>query len=59
MLRVERAVTPDGGDGDPRLEPLYHHHLADEDGGSGGLKGRPPVDGGSGGLKGRPPVDGG
>jgi O-succinylbenzoic acid--CoA ligase len=29
------------------------------DGGSGGLKGSPPVDGGSGGLKGSPPVDGG
>jgi phosphodiesterase/alkaline phosphatase D-like protein len=49
MLRVERAVTPDGGDGDPHLEPLYDHRLADGGGGSGGLKGRPPVDGGSGG----------
>jgi hypothetical protein len=27
-LRVERAVTPAGGDGDPRLEPLYEHRLA-------------------------------
>jgi hypothetical protein len=48
-LRVERAVTPDGGDGDPRLEPLYDHRLADGGGGSGGLKGGPPVGGGSGG----------
>jgi hypothetical protein len=28
MLRVEQAVTPDGGHGDPRLEPLYDHRLA-------------------------------
>jgi hypothetical protein len=39
MLRVERAVTPAGGDGDPRLEPLYEHRLAG--GGSGG----PPAQG--------------
>ena len=46
MLRVEQAITPDGG-GDPYLEPLYDHRLAD--GGSGWLKersGSPPVDGG-------------
>jgi phosphodiesterase/alkaline phosphatase D-like protein len=29
MLRVEQAVTPDGGDGAPRLEPLYEHRLSD------------------------------
>jgi hypothetical protein len=29
MLRVERAVTPVDGRGDPRLEPLYQHRLAD------------------------------
>jgi hypothetical protein len=29
MLRVEQAVTPDGGDGAPRLEPLYDHRLSD------------------------------
>jgi hypothetical protein len=28
VLRVERAVTPAGGDGQPRLEPLYDHRLA-------------------------------
>src|SRR4029453_3953002 len=33
MLRVERAVTPEGGAGDPSLEPPYHHRLPD--GGSG------------------------
>jgi hypothetical protein len=27
-LRVERAVTPDDGRGDPRLEPLYQRRLA-------------------------------
>ncbi|HEV2922175.1 MAG TPA: alkaline phosphatase family protein, partial [Actinomycetota bacterium] len=27
-LRVERAVTPDDGQGDPRLEPLYQRRLA-------------------------------
>ena len=43
MLRVERAVTPEGGDGDPHLEPLYDHRLSD--GGSGGLKPSPPADG--------------
>ncbi len=29
MLRVERAVTPEGGAGDPSLEPLYDHRLSD------------------------------
>ena len=29
MLRVERAVTPVDGQGDPRLEPLYQRRLAD------------------------------
>ena len=29
MLKVEQAVTPDGGDGDPYLEPLYDHRLSD------------------------------
>jgi len=29
MLRVEQAVTPDGGDGAPSLEPLYEHRLSD------------------------------
>jgi hypothetical protein len=29
MLRVERAVTPAGGDGPPYLEPLYARQLAD------------------------------
>jgi hypothetical protein len=28
MLRVVQAITPDGG-GDPYLEPLYDHRLAD------------------------------
>jgi hypothetical protein len=28
VLRVERAVTPGDGDGQPRLEPLYDHRLA-------------------------------
>jgi PhoD-like phosphatase len=28
MLQVERAVTPDGGHGPPRLEHLYAHRLA-------------------------------
>jgi hypothetical protein len=45
LLRVEQAITPDGG-GAPYLEPLYDHRLSD--GGSGGLKersGSPPVDG--------------
>jgi len=28
-LRVERAVTPEGGDGPPRLEDLYAHRLSD------------------------------
>ena len=28
-LRVEQAVTPDGGVGPPRLEPLYERRLAD------------------------------
>jgi hypothetical protein len=44
VLRVEQAVTPPGGDGPPRLEPLYEHRLA---GGSGGLKPSPPFDRGS------------
>jgi hypothetical protein len=46
MLRVEQAVTPQSGDGDPYLAPLYDHRLSD-----GGLRPGPPVDGGSGGLK--------
>jgi hypothetical protein len=44
VLRVEQAITPDGGV--PYLQPLYDHRLSD--GGSGGLKERsdsPPVDG--------------
>jgi hypothetical protein len=28
-LRVEQAITPDGGDGAPYLEPLYDHQLSD------------------------------
>jgi hypothetical protein len=28
-LRVEEAVTPDGGDGTPKLELLYQRRLAD------------------------------
>jgi hypothetical protein len=28
VLRVERAVTPSDGQGDPRLEPLYQRRLA-------------------------------
>jgi hypothetical protein len=28
-LRVEQAVTPDGGAGAPSLSPLYDHQLAD------------------------------
>jgi hypothetical protein len=53
MLRVERAVTPEGGAGDPSLEPLYDHRLSD-----GGLNPGPPADGGAGGLKPSPPVKG-
>jgi len=56
MLRVERAVTPEDGRGNPRLELLYEHRLAGGRG-SGGLKPRPPEDRGSGGLKPSPPVD--
>ena len=29
VLRVEQAITPDGGDGNPYLEPLYDHRLSD------------------------------
>jgi hypothetical protein len=54
-LRVEQAITPEGGHGDPRLEPLYDHRLTG--GGSGGLKPSPPEDRGSGGLKPSPPED--
>jgi hypothetical protein len=43
MLRVERAVTPAGGHGDPRLESLYERRLAGA-GGSGGLKPSLPED---------------
>ncbi len=39
-LRVEQAVTPEGGAGDPSLEPLYDHRLSD-----GGLNPGPPADG--------------
>jgi phosphodiesterase/alkaline phosphatase D-like protein len=29
MLKVEQAITPEGGDGPPWLEPLYEHRLSD------------------------------